>query len=483
MRKLVRFCFVLLLMLLPATARAQVTYDNSAYSNCEPCSSLTYSLTVASGSNRQLLVWTFVSSANFDQLSYVTSVTYNGVSLVQIAARGDPGANNRAELWALPAGTQPASGTHNVVVTLNATGEEDSFHSGAMSVAGVDQTQTFTSVRIDTGGAFSNTTTGAAFHANAAVPYTLSNDLLFEAVWAGNEIDATSQTQRFLNNVGSGTACDNNGLSTAAGGTTYLQWAVNASAANGDKWMAISGSIRAAATATTLQLKNGSLQVVADTGSSTPVTPLNWVQNGMNLLNDGSNSNTTSVTMNSSPTTGNALVCITMVGANDAISTITDTQSNTYHHAIGYYDSTTATDMEIWYTSGITGGSSFTITPTWASSTTLFRYINCSEYAGIISSSPLDQTASYTPSDNDISRFVGPFTTNYDYELVFYADRDGCYCNYNDNVRSVNFSDYSCDFIQYTAGQTTTMCQNPIQGTGFALLATFRTNSAKAQVK
>src|SRR5260370_13547045 len=109
MRKLIVLCFVLLLMALPTTARAQVTYDNSESSNCTVCSSKTYSLTVGSGSNRALAVWVFVSAneiSGLPEYPYVTSITYAGVSLIPIAIHTNSDLLwGHDELWALPAGT------------------------------------------------------------------------------------------------------------------------------------------------------------------------------------------------------------------------------------------------------------------------------------------------------------------------------------------------------------------------------------------
>src|SRR5262249_40064563 len=159
---------------------------------------------------------------------------------------------------------------------LNAAANENSMHRGAISVAGVDQTQTFTSFNTNWG--------GAGQEAHMVIPYTGSNDLVFNGLCAGGSIDSTSQTQRFNNAVSGGTSCDNNALATAAGGTTYLSWNINNA---GDDWFAmVGGSFRAAATATKLQLKGGKLQVVAASGTSTPTTPFNWVQ-GLNDADGG----------------------------------------------------------------------------------------------------------------------------------------------------------------------------------------------------
>jgi hypothetical protein len=178
------------------------------------------------------------------------------------------------------------------------------------------------------------------------------------------------------------------------------------------------------------------------------------------------------------------MICVTYVGANDAVSTMTDSQSNTYHKAAGIWDATDATDMELWYASGIAGGSNFTVTATWASATTTFRTVHCHEYAGLLASNAFDQYAvDAHPGVIDETKALGPVTTGYDHEMVFYATINGGRCNMNDNWRAAYYSDVHCDFIQYTAGQTGALFHNPQGAPTAGAMATFRLSSAKAQVK
>jgi hypothetical protein len=482
MRKLIVLCLVLFMMVLPTTGRAQVTYDNAASSNCGVCSSVTYSLTVGSGSNRALAVWVFLSrNGNYPSYPYVTSITYAGVALIPIATRS--GTNllyGRAELWALPAGTQPTSGTNNVVVTLNSTANMNSMHSGALSAAGVDQTHTFTSIQTDS---IENTSTGYM-----TLPLSGANDLVFDGVCAGSSVDSTSQTQRVLNNVDSSTACNNDGIATATGGTVYLSWAVNGAGAN--TFHMVGGSFHAAATATKLQLKNGKLQVVANTGTSTPAPTFQWVQAQTGVDNGGGNDSFVQTSaFSSSTTTGNTIICITDVNQlSNAITSVTDTQSNAYTQATSVQDSNQTQGLELWYASNITGGSNFQVTATWASATIAPKFLSCHEYAGLLSSSALDQTWNGAPANVTTAEF-GPVTTLHDRELVFYyffsGSNGGAYCGWNDNFRAHTYLDSSvCDFIQYTAGQVPA---NAFEfGTGgpiSAVLATFRLNDAPLQVK
>jgi hypothetical protein len=486
MRKILFLCFVLLLMTLPTTARAQVTYDNAASSQCGVCSSLTYSLTVGSGSNRALAVWVFISDVYLTEAEnpYVTGITYAGVSLIPIAIRsGTDLLDGRAELWALPAGTQPTSGVNNVVVTLNSTANMNSMHSGAISVAGVDQTQTFTSIQ-------TNSIRGT-YSAYMTLPLSGANDLVFDGVCGGHSVDSTTQTQRVLNNVDTSTTCNNDGIATAAGGTVYLSWAVNGSASSpGDQAFMVGGSFHAAATATKLQLKSGKLQVVANTGTSTPAPTFQWVQAQTGVDNGGGNDIFVQTSaFSSSTTTGDTIICTTTVNQlSNAISSVTDTQSNTYTKATSVQDSNQTQGLELWYVSNITGGSSFKVTATWASSTIAAKYLSCHEYAGLLPANALDQTWNGAPANVTTAEF-GPVTTLHDRELVFYyffsASNGGVFCGWNDNFRAHTYLYSSvCDFIQYTAGQVQA---NAFQfGTGgpiSAVLATFRLNDASLQVK
>jgi hypothetical protein len=484
MRKLSILCFFLL-MLLPTQARAQVTYDNAASSNCGVCSSLTYSLTVGSGSNRALAVWVFISYNifNFPAAPYVTGITYAGVSLIPIAIRaGSDETIGRAELWALPAGTQPTSGANNVVVTLSGTAQMNSMHSGAISVAGVDQTQTFTSIQTNTG--------GNGYSAFMTLPLSGANDLVFDGVCAGYSVNSTSQTQQVINNVSDSTSCDNDGIATAAGGTVYLSWTTNTGDASpGDLFQMVGGSFHAAATATKLQLKSGTLQVVANTSTSTPAPTFRWVQEQTAVDNGGGNDISVQTSaFSSSTTTGDTIICISDVNQlSNAIASFSDTQSDTYVKATSVQDSTQTQGLELWYASNITGGASVQVTATWAAATTAIKYVSCHEYAGLLPSNALDQTANGSGgSSNELT--MASVTTQYNRELVFYYffGLSDMHCGWNDNVRARTYQSSSvCDFVQYTAGQVPVNILLFGDGTftWAGVIATFRLNDAPLQVK
>jgi hypothetical protein len=108
---------------------SNIVYDNVSSAQATNTSGLTWSHTVGSGSNRYLIVGVSYWASAFP----VSSITYNGTNLTYLG-----GTNNNvdgAELWGL---ANPASGTHNIVVTMSAGGME--IGAGATSWTNVNQT-------------------------------------------------------------------------------------------------------------------------------------------------------------------------------------------------------------------------------------------------------------------------------------------------------------------------------------------------------
>lgn len=91
---------------------------------------LTYNHTVGAGADRILFVLVWTGSG-----SVTTGVTYNGVAMTKIADKAAAGATEMS-LWRL---TNPASGSHDVVVTNNGGGAARST-SYSSSYSGVAQT-------------------------------------------------------------------------------------------------------------------------------------------------------------------------------------------------------------------------------------------------------------------------------------------------------------------------------------------------------
>ena len=216
-------------------AQAAVTYDNSSISNAvATASSLTYSLTVGSGTNRGLVVFVGVGSdcSLNSNPPTISSVTYAGVSLIQIDNMNffpvpcSGGPLTRLYIWSLPAGTQPISGANNVVVTfsaaLRAAGPKETVQSGAVSVAGVDPATTFSSFLSG------NFNTGSPQSINLTASYT--NDLVVSFVTNGGSITSpvAPLSQVKINNVDAGTTANNSALATGPGGTTSLGWNIDA---------------------------------------------------------------------------------------------------------------------------------------------------------------------------------------------------------------------------------------------------------------
>lgn len=104
------------------------TSGGYAYTNT---SSETESITVASNSNRYLVVTIAINgTSNMD----VSSITYAGDNLTKLAEQNSGVNDNRVEIWGLVA---PSTGANNLVVTVNGTA--DYLDVGYMSLYGVHQ--------------------------------------------------------------------------------------------------------------------------------------------------------------------------------------------------------------------------------------------------------------------------------------------------------------------------------------------------------
>ncbi|WP_419194997.1 cadherin domain-containing protein, partial [Novipirellula herctigrandis] len=106
---------------LAITANGTATSEQST-----SASTLTWSHTVASGSNRAMFVTLSIDGLG----SSVTSVTYDGVALTQV---GRTAGNHAVEIWRL---VNPTVGTANVVVSLDAS---TAISAGAVTYNGVHQ--------------------------------------------------------------------------------------------------------------------------------------------------------------------------------------------------------------------------------------------------------------------------------------------------------------------------------------------------------
>jgi len=105
-----------------------ISFDASSHDKDSDVSSLTFSHTVGSGSNRILVVGIYNKSGG----DLVTSVTFNGTALTRLGTASG-GSLNQGYLYYL---LNPDTGTHNIVVTLS--GETTALHAAAASFFGVD---------------------------------------------------------------------------------------------------------------------------------------------------------------------------------------------------------------------------------------------------------------------------------------------------------------------------------------------------------
>ena len=195
-------------------------------------STLIYSLTIPAGTSRFLLVSVQLgTNCPSGLVPNTLSVTYNGVALIPITAIvGTPcgATTTRSEQWQLVA---PATGMHDVVVTLSA--DAKTVHSGAMAFTGIDQLSPVRSTATASGAGTSSSVTVAS-----AV-----GDLVVNTVGQGNSITApgAGQTQQFLHNVDSSNTLNNSAGSTAPGAASVtMTWTFGST----DEWQTISSSLR-----------------------------------------------------------------------------------------------------------------------------------------------------------------------------------------------------------------------------------------------
>lgn len=114
-----------------------IVYDNTSSSANTASTTLTFSHTCGSDSNRCLIVGVLMDNGAGDE---PTSVTYNSVSMTKLVTEYQANiARLRCSLYGL---VNPASGANNVVVTIPA-GSSYKIIAGAVSFSGVAQTSTY----------------------------------------------------------------------------------------------------------------------------------------------------------------------------------------------------------------------------------------------------------------------------------------------------------------------------------------------------
>jgi hypothetical protein len=165
----------------------------------------------------------------------VSSVTYNGVSLSQ-TEHVSPATSRLGDVWQLPAGTQPATGANNVVVTFSGsifTACVSSFRISivAWTASGVDQTTNYT----DT-----NTNSGTGTSGTLTMTGSGASDAGFHHTCQGDNITSTTETEIFQVDD-SASSCNSAGGATAAAADTSWSWTYGAS----DSWIMVGGVFKA----------------------------------------------------------------------------------------------------------------------------------------------------------------------------------------------------------------------------------------------
>ena len=182
---------LVLCSLMVPVARGQVALDASTFSSGDltqtaPNNSLTFAHT-STGTNLVLVVGVSMNISGRAGTT-VSGVTYNGTALQ--SAVNQLNGSRRTEIWYLAG---PATGNHNVVVTLNIPGAGGTIGvvAGATTFTGADQTTPIRSFGLNSG------TSANAFVNVASSPNDMVLDTL--ALLQGNTaaITSTAQTQQW----------------------------------------------------------------------------------------------------------------------------------------------------------------------------------------------------------------------------------------------------------------------------------------------
>lgn len=183
-----------------------IAYDNSSQGHTDSGTSLTFALTVGSGSGRKLWVGVFCN----EDSNGITGITYNSVAMTKANESNNTVDHYMNSLWYLD---DPSSGSNNVVISRTGSTEitaAASSYSGCGT--GVDASTPHSS-ESDLGPThdFSNTTIA---------------DNCWSVLWLGTNFNrsttaGTSTTLRqSINNNGSGGLLDSNAAKTPAGSVT-----------------------------------------------------------------------------------------------------------------------------------------------------------------------------------------------------------------------------------------------------------------------
>jgi hypothetical protein len=194
------------------------------------------------------------------------------------------------------------------------------------------------------------------------------------------------------------------------------------------------------------------------------LTAKHYLQSANSVSN--TNSTAVSASLTKLTTAGNAIV-VAVSTSGPAISTVRDTQGNTFVRAVG------SGKDSIWYATNIHGGADM-VTANFASSAD-FSLLYIHEYAGIAASLALDQVSSQSGTGTSVTS--GAKTITQGNELVFgYAAVDhrvsGAGTGFT--ARQTAGGNMSADMIVPSAGTYAATFTQSFSGGWTALLATFR---------
>lgn len=176
-------------------------------------SSLSWSHTVGSGTNRILVVGVSIRRAN----RVVNSITFGGVNLTQAGSQNSAANISRMEMWYL---LNPPSGPATVTVTL--AGASD-FVAGAVSFSGIDQTVPLGPFASASGTGLSGSVT------TASAPNEVVVDIVASPGTALSLTPGASQTSNWILGTGNAGNDVQGGSSTTAGASSVTtSWALGA---------------------------------------------------------------------------------------------------------------------------------------------------------------------------------------------------------------------------------------------------------------
>jgi hypothetical protein len=360
-----------------------------------------------------------------------------------------------------------ASGTFggSTAVTTNSSGVATAPALTANSVAG-SYTVTASVSSVSTPASFSLTNNAglpASIIATAGTPQSAKVNTAFGIALQATVKDAGNNP---VNGVTVTFAAPGSGASGTFGGATAVT---------------TNGSGVATAPALTANSAAGSYTVTASvSGVATPasfnLTNNAAVSNGIKLIQQNVNGNESgtanmSVSFTSNNTAGNFLIVTGSAARPASTLSVSDTLGNSYSTAFGpVTDTTQNVTIYVWYVPICKGGANtVTITP----SGTAALEIHVSEWSGLASTSPVDQTASATGTGTSVSSGVKTTTINgelvFGYSWVFSSASAGTGFTPISLVNG-DLDEYQ---IQPTAGSiATTFTQT--SGTWFAAMVTFK---------